>query len=319
MKTLRRLLVALVAALALGAAGCGRDADPTEPPGPVFGGRVAVVAGSGGLAALVVIDAAGAETELPLPARFATALAAGPAAGGEGAPARVVAVRRDGSLVSLGGGATADWAPVALDEPADALPGRPIALAVSPDGRLAVLVVDPETTGPATIRIADPDTGGVLDVPIGFVEGSAPAWLDADRIVVLTRTAADRTELAVVDTRTVETKTLAIEAEGVAAGNGTIVLVADDRRSATEWSAGLDGLPPGAGPPDAMIEAPGPDRYIERVALDRSGGQLATSWADGEGRPALLTVHVRTDAGWVAVATRTLPADGPVPLVTWLP
>jgi hypothetical protein len=309
----------VVAALAVGAAACGRDVGPTEPPGPVFGGRVAVVAGTGGLAAIVVIDAAGTEIELPLPTRFATALAAGPSAAGEAAPARVVAVRLDGSLASLGSGTTADWVPIQLDDPADPPPGRPTALAVSPDGRLAILIVHPETTGPATIRLADPDTGGVLDVPIGLAEGSPPAWLDADRIVVLTRTAADRTELVVLDTRTVETRALAIEAEGVAAGNGTIVLVADDRRSATEWPAGPDGLPPDDGAPDAVIEAPGPDRYVERVALDRSGGQLATSWTDGEGRPALLTVHVRTDAGWVAVVTRTLSADGPVPLVTWLP
>jgi hypothetical protein len=316
----RGLAIAIVlAALALGAAGCGRDAGPTEPPGPVFGGRVAVVAGTRGVAALVVIDATGAETEVPLPARFATALAAGPSAAGEGAPARVVAVRLDGSLVSLGSGAITDWAPVPLDDPAVPPSGRPTALAVSPDGRLAILIVHPETTGPATLRIADPDTGGVLDVPIGLAEGSPPAWLDADRVVVLTRTAADRTELVVLDTRTVETRALAIDSEGVAAGNGTIVLVADDRRSATEWSAGPEGLPAGDGAPDAVIAAPGADRYVERVALDRSGGQLATSWTDGEGRPALLTVHVRTDAGWVAVATRTLPADGPVPLVTWLP
>ena len=207
-----------------------------------------------------------------------------------------------------------DWAPVeAADDAGRPAPAAALATWAPGGGRLAALAGDLAGGGDITVLVVEVKDGKTTAIPLKRpLLASPPAWLDANRLALLTGSAADPGAL-VVDTSTGKLangpageRRLATSADGkviaTSAGTGAPVVL----RSTKGWLAD-DGTSIGS------VEVP--DGFSEAIslALDASGDRLAIVWRreDGTSRS---DVHDGTD-GWRRVWSQPVPGTA---AVAWL-
>jgi hypothetical protein len=274
------------------------------------------------------------------------ALVAGPSAtslrgwdgssGGDGVPITlptgdtvwVAAGRADVLVATLADGRTTTSDPVHLGKPlkwrvvkavepnGDAPPGPENFATWDPEGgRFAALAGDLSTGDAIGVVLIDPSVGTAFEIPLDrSVLVAPPAWIDSDRLVVVTGNATAPTSL-IVDTATSEStagpsgaRLLATSADGrtiaTMATQGAPVFV----RDTAAW-LGNDGSS------IATIDPPADSATAIAFALDATGQRLAVAWASKSGVVTLAVHDARS--GWRRVAQPAIgPARGAV--VTWL-
>jgi hypothetical protein len=218
--------------------------------------------------------------------------------------------------VDLGNDTT--WRTVKPKEaPSGDAPPSPFAFATwdPSGGRYAVLGGDLLSNDPISVVLVDPTVSTAFDIPLGRdVVAAPPAWIDADRLVVVTGDVSSPTS-AIVDTTTGEI------ADGPA-GARLIVASANGKRVATMAKQGApvmvrdtagwlgdDGSAIGSvAPPDGVSTA-------ISFALDATGQRLAIAWMGDNGK-VTIAVHDGT-TNWTRVAEPKIPsASGAV--VAWM-
>jgi hypothetical protein len=156
-------------------------------------------------------------------------------------------------------------------------------------GGLRVVVVDPALQGATEAAL---DDSRPLPAP--------PAWVDDDRVVVVTA-AADATETIVVDTTSGE------PAQGP--GPARLVTTSADASTAALWRGPGDPIEVLATDDwldgrnaSIRIEPPESGWTPAVLALDGTGRRLAVVWSDEDGSPAGATVHAAARE-WAEVAS----------------
>jgi len=302
---------AVVAVLAgLLVAGCtNQDSTSTIPTG------LLALTGSGDSTALTAWDAERTKgTPVDLPDGGTTWISAG--------RARVlVATMAKGTTatsrpIDLGNDTT--WRTIkAKDSTTGDSPPGPLAFATwqPGGGRYAALGGDLLSDDPIAVVLIDPSVSTAFDIPVGRdVVAAPPAWIDDDRLVVVTGDAGSPTS-AVVDTTNGDVtdgpkgaRLIAASANGkrvaTMAKQGAPVMV----RDMDGWLAG-DGTAIGSvAPPDGVSSA-------ISFALDATGQRLAIAWAGDDGK-VTLAVHA-ANSDWARVAQPKIPtASGAV--VAWM-
>jgi hypothetical protein len=190
----------------------------------------------------------------------------------------------------------------ALDPNGDIPPGPDYFATWDPEGgRFATLAGDLVAGDGITVVLIDPSVGTAFAIPIDRpVVAAPPAWIDGDRLVVVTGDAAAPIA-TIVDTTTSELKDgpsgarlLATSADGkrvatMAGQNAPVVI-----RDTAGWLSG-DGSQIGSvAPPNGSTTA-------IAFALDPSGERLVVAWQADDGA-VTLAVH-DGQAGWRRVAT----------------
>ncbi len=184
-----------------------------------------------------------------------------------------------------------------------------------PDGGLyAVLAGDLPSGGAIRVVLIDPTVGTAFEIPIDrSVVAAPPAWIDADRLAVVTGDAAAPVT-TIVDTRTGATSDGPSGARLLAtSGNGRRVATMDGQgapvviRDTAAWLGG-DGSSVGSvAPPDGSTTA-------IAFALDATGQRLVVAWQAHDGTVTLAVHDGRSD--WRRVAKPVIgAADGAV--VAW--
>ncbi len=225
--------------------------------------------------------------------------------------------------------------PAGID--ATALAGRLAFGSLSPDGtRAAFVAADLETTVPSDLVIAPIDGSAASVVRIARpAEGAQPSWIDR-RLVLLTRTPADRVGSTILDlddgrqsdgpgplgapppvgtTGWIEP----IVGLSIAADGSTLAVAsAEDGRievyPAGAWLAGADTT---AEPVRLAPERDGSLSFVW-LAMSSSGDRLAVVRANAEGDSVGVTLHDRAN-GWAQGLRVTLPARADRAVVAWLP
>ena len=304
-----RALAAVVALAGLVAAACTSPESASAVPDGLL-----ALTGSGDSTALTAWDAERTKgTPVDLPDGGTTWISAG--------RARVlVATMAKGTTatsrpIDLGNDTT--WRTIkAKDATGDSPPG-PLAFATwqPGGGRYAALGGDLLSDDPIAVVLIDPSVSTAFDIPVGRdVVAAPPAWIDDDRLVVVTGDAGAPTS-AIVDTANVSVtdgpkgaRLIAASANGkrvaTMAKQGAPVMV----RDMDGWLAG-DGTAIGSvAPPDGVSSA-------ISFALDATGQRLAIAWAGEDGK-VTLAVHA-ANSDWARVAQPKIPtASGAV--VAWM-
>ena len=304
-----RALAAVVALAGLVAAACTSPESASAVPDGLL-----ALTGSGDSTALTAWDAERTKgTPVDLPDGGTTWISAG--------RARVlVATMAKGTTatsrpIDLGNDTT--WRTIkAKDATGDSPPG-PLAFATwqPGGGRYAALGGDLLSDDPIAVVLIDPSVSTAFDIPVGRdVVAAPPAWIDDDRLVVVTGDAGAPTS-AIVDTANVSVtdgpkgaRLIAASANGkrvaTMAKQGAPVMV----RDMDGWLAG-DGTAIGSvAPPDGVSSA-------ISFALDATGQRLAIAWAGDDGK-VTLAVHA-ANSDWARVAQPKIPtASGAV--VAWM-
>ena len=251
----------------------------------------------------------------------ATSLVGWEASGGEaipitlpkGEPVWVASGRGDVLVLTLasGGLATSDplhlgtklaWRTVKAVGPTGDAPKGPDFFAVwdPQGGRFATLAGDLVAGDQIRVVLIDPSVGSAFEIPIDRpVLAAPPAWIDGDRLVVVTGDAAQPASL-IVDTTTgastegpIGARLLASSANArriaTMAGQGAPVLVHD----MAGWLAG-------DGSSVASIDPPSGSATAISLALDATGQRLAIAWLARDGT-VTLAVHDAASA-WRRVA-----------------
>lgn len=251
----------------------------------------------------------------------ATSLVGWDAGGGEaipitlpkGEPVWVASGRGDVLVLTLasGGLATSDplhlgtklaWRTVKAVGPTGDAPKGPDFFAVwdPQGGRFATLAGDLVAGDQIRVVLIDPSVGSAFEIPIDRpVLAAPPAWIDGDRLVVVTGDAAQPASL-IVDTTTgastegpIGARLLASSANArriaTMAGQGAPVLVHD----MAGWLAG-------DGSSIASIDPPSGSATAISLALDATGQRLAIAWLARDGT-VTLAVHDGASA-WRRVA-----------------
>ena len=185
-----------------------------------------------------------------------------------------------------------------------------------PDGqRFAALGGDLLGGGEMSLLVVDPGDGKTTSIPLKrALLAAAPAWLDGERVAVVTGS-ADEPATLVVDTTNgkiskgpVGERRLATSGDGsviaTSAGPGAPILV----RSSRGWLAD-DGTSTGS------VEVP--DGFVDAIslALDATGRRLAIVWLGEDGEPRY-DVHDGAD-GWRRVLSQPLPGASAA-VIAWL-
>jgi hypothetical protein len=209
-----------------------------------------------------------------------------------------------------------DWTSVkATDDAGRPLTAAGLATWAPGGGRFAALAGDLRGGGDITILVVETKDGKVKAVPLKrALLPSPPVWLDANRLVLLTGTAAEPATI-VVDTASGKVtdgpsgdRRLATSADGkviaTSAGAGAPVVL----RSSKGWLAD-DGTSIGS------VEVP--DGFGEAIslALDATGDRLAIVWRGEDGK-SRSDVHDGTD-GWRRVWSQPV-AGTATTAVAWL-
>jgi hypothetical protein len=255
---------------------------------------------------------------LPLPAEGATWISAGD--GGV-----IVGSTAEGTLLTSEPvdprGAAADiagleWAPVeATDDAGRPIPAAGLATWAPDGGRFAALVGDLGGGADITVLVVEAKVGKATLIPLKRpLLASPPVWLDADRLVLLSGSAADPATI-VVDTASGKIangptgeRRIATSADGkviaTSAGAGSPVVL----RSSKGWLAD-DGTSIGS------VEVPEGFSLASSLALDATGDRLAIVWRreDGTSRS---DVHDGTD-GWRRVWSQPVAGTASA-AVAWL-
>jgi hypothetical protein len=284
--------VAVLSATLIG--GCGN----TEPASVVPDGLLALTA-TGDSTALTAWNGsavAGAGVDLP-----------------DGETAWISAGRADVLVATMAKGTTATsrpldlgttvtWRAVKPKDPTGATPEGPDSFATwdPGGGRFAVLGGDLLSTDPIRLVLIDPSVASAFEIPIGRdVVAAPPAWLDDERVVVVTGDAGSPTS-AIVDVTTGDVtdgpggaRLIAASANGkrvaTMARRGAPVLVSDT----AGWLAGDGSAIASVTPPDGVASA-------ISFALDSTGQRLAIAWAADDGKVTLAIHDARSD--WRRVA-----------------
>jgi hypothetical protein len=209
------------------------------------------------------------------------------------------------------------WRPVTAKGPTGETPDGPYYFATWDEegGRIATLAGD--LLGGDAIRVVliDPSVRSAFEIPIDRpVVAAPPAWIDGDRLIVVTGDAGTPTA-AIVDTTTGQladgpsgARLLATSVNGrrvaTMAGQGAPVVI----RDTAGWLNG-------DGSSIATIAPPSGSTTAIAFALDATGQRLAIAWASSEGTVTLAVHDGRSD--WRRVAQPKIgPARGAV--VAWL-
>jgi hypothetical protein len=232
----------------------------------------------------------------------------------------LAATRADGSTATSARvrlGKPLAWRVVHALDPAGDPPARPGYFATwdPQGGRFAELAGDLTSGGGVQLVLIDPTVSTAFEIPIDRpVVAAPPAWLDGDRLVIVTGDPASPGS-TIVDTATGDlldgpggSRLLATSADGAriattAGGSAPIVI-----HDTAAWLSG-DGASLGSiDPPDAKAIA-------IAFALDATGKRLAVAWAAADGTVSI-AVH-DGGAGWRRAARPSVgPATGAV--VGWL-
>lgn len=255
---------------------------------------------------------------LPLPAEGATWISAGDGGVIVGSTAEGKLLTSDpvdprGAAVDIAG---LEWTPVAAaDEAGRPIPAAGLATWAPGGGRFAALAGDLGGGGDITLLVVETKGDKVTVIPLERpLLASPPAWLDANRLALLTGSGADPATI-VVDAATGKIangptgdRRLATSADGkviaTSAGAGSPVVL----RSSKGWLAD-DGTSIGA------VEVPEGFSQAISLALDATGDRLAIVWRreDGTSRS---DVHDGTD-GWRRVWSQPV-AGTAAAAVAWL-
>lgn len=208
------------------------------------------------------------------------------------------------------------WRAVHALDPAGAAPAGPAYFATwdPGGGRFAELAGDLASGDAVEVVLIDPSASTALEIPIDrLVVAAPPAWLDSDRLIVVTGDSASPAA-TIVDTTTGDLtegptgdRLLATSADGrriaTMSGPGAPIMV----RDTAAWLSG-DGSSLGSvDPPDAKATA-------IAFALDASGERLAIAWVAADGTVSLAVHDGR--AGWRRAGQPVIgPATGAV--VAW--
>src|SRR5262245_13805699 len=293
------------------AAGCANQASPSTSTVPT--GLLALT-GSGDSTVLTAWDTDRAKgTPVDLPDGGASWISAG--------RARVlVATTPKGKTatsrpVDLGSDTT--WRTVSPKDPSGDAPPSPSSFATwdPGGGRYAVLGGDLLSDDPIAVVLIDPSVSTAFDIAIGRdVVAAPPAWIDDDRLVVVTGDVASP-KSAIIDTTSQDiadgpsgARLIAASANGkrvaTMARQGAPVMV----RDMAGWLAGDGSAIGSVAPPDGVSSA-------ISFALDSTGQRLAIAWAGDDGKGSL-AVH-EASADWRRVAQPKIPsATGAV--VAWM-
>jgi hypothetical protein len=304
-----RLAATLLALAAAGSlAACAEPAASSATPD----GLLALV-GTGDGTTLTGWDATGKAITIDLPAGETTWISAGRAN-------VLVATLADGTTATsspLRVGDAAKWRPVSARDETGSNPTGPMSFATwGPQGGVfATLAGDLLSSDPISLVIVDPSVSTAFGIPLNrAVVAAPPAWIGADRLVVVTGDAGSP-KSAIVDTGTSEVS------DGPA-GARLIATSANGRRTATMAKQGAPvlvrdttGWLDGDGSSIASIEPPGDSTTAIAFALDATGQRLAIVWAAGDGTVTVAVHDGATD--WRRVAEpRIGKARGAV--VAWL-
>jgi hypothetical protein len=255
---------------------------------------------------------------VPLPAANANSIAAG----GGGILAATTA---DGRLfvsdaVDPGGSAAAlaglDWQRADTTDGSAAFEGPAWFATWDPGGRTYALLAGDLLDG-GDMRLVVVDTANPTPVEVALQRSllaAPPAWLDADRVAVVTGTTAAPDTLVVevasgeVNAGPAGARRIAVSGDGkvvaTSGGLGAPVVI----RSTRAWLA-EDGTSIGTiTPPEGVTEA-------IAIALDADGKRLAVVWLDADGVPRY-DIHDGTD-GWRRVFDATVPGATSA-AVAWL-
>jgi hypothetical protein len=217
---------------------------------------------------------------------------------------------------TLRGSSDLEWRPVSGTTVTGDPPDGPLYFATwDPDGgAFAVLAARFSDGDGLRAVVVDPGLDQAAEFPLDAVPVvGPPAWIDGDRLVVVT--GEDRRRVAtILDVTTGETS---IGPAGV-----RLLAVSADTTTVAVWSG--DG-PIAVHDTEAWLAEDGPTTSIAApngvvgpaaIALDRNGGRLAIVWADRDGLPASVTIHVSA-RGWARAAT--IPLRGVrAAMVAWL-
>jgi hypothetical protein len=194
------------------------------------------------------------------------------------------------------------WRPVkAVDPTGDAPAGPDFFATWDPDGgRFATLAGDLPSGGAIRVVLVDPSVSTAFEIEVDRpVVAAPPAWIDPDRVVLVTGDAGNPLA-AIVDTTTSEVtegpsgdRLLATSADGkriaTMAGQGDPVIV----RDTAGWLSGDGSSIASVTPPTGSATAIG-------FALDATGQRLAIAWAAEDGTVSLAIHDGRSD--WRRVA-----------------
>ncbi len=231
----------------------------------------------------------------------------------KGATTWVATGRSDVLAATLAAGTTATSDPVQLGkplawrtvhalDPAGEPPPKPAYFATwdPAGGRFAELAGDLASGGTVAVVLIDPSVSTAFQIPIDRpVVAAPPAWIDSDRLILVTGDASSPAT-TIVDTTTgdladgpVGVRLLAISADGTrvatVAGPGAPIVI----RATDGWLSG-DGSSVGS------VDPPDQGSTAIAFALDAKGGRLAIAWA-AENETVSLAVH-DGNAGWRRVA-----------------
>jgi hypothetical protein len=301
-------VLALLCATLLGACSDGARTAESAPDG-----LIALVANADGTT-LVGWDDSGEEPiPIPLPKGDTTWIAAGLA----GVLAAALADGTTATSDPVDLGKRLKWRAVKPVGPTgEPEPGPDSFAAWDPDGgRYATLSGDLPTGDDIRVVLIDPSVSTAFEIAIeGSVVAAPPAWLDRDRLVVVTGDAGEPTT-AIVDVSTGEST------EGPS-GARLIATSANGRRVATMAKQGAPVVVRDTtawleddGSSIASVEPAGDATTAIGFALDATGDRLVVAWADRKGAVTLAIHDAR--AGWRRVAEPEIgPARGAV--VAWL-
>jgi hypothetical protein len=305
-----RAIAAFTLVLGLALAGCGQPAQSSAVPNGLL--ALAGTDESTSLTAWDAAHAAGVPVDLP-----------------EGQTTWIAAGRANVLVATLAKGSTATsrpldlksdkltWRTIKPKDPSGDPPSGPLSFATwdPGGGRYAALDGDLLSTDPISLVLVDPtvSTAFVIDLK-GNVMAAPPAWIDNDRIAVVTGDASRPTS-SIVDTTTGEATDGPAGARLIAAsGNAKRVATMAKQGAPVEvhdmagWLAGDGSTIASIAPPDGVGSA-------ISFALDATGQQLAIAWAGDDGKVTLAIHDARAD--WRRVSQPNLGAvTGAV--VAWL-
>jgi len=303
-------VVTLLAAIG-GAAAAGCETEPTDASA---GDGLLVLAGDVGSVKLTVREDGGRRSRaVELPAPGTTWIAAG---------------RANVLLATVTDGRTFVSDPLGDDDPAwrlvepvtltDEPPRTPLFYGTwDPPGSVyAQLGADFSDDRGMRAVVTDPSLDQAVEVPMETRQAvpAPPAWIDDDRIALVSGN-GDRTEAVIVDSATQESEP----------GPRDVRLIATsgDAATAAVW-AGSDGdvevlsteawlVGDASG---TRISPPAGASAPVVLALDDQGRRLAVVWADGDGTPTSISIHLASD-DWARATTFDL-GDASAAMVAWL-
>ena len=173
---------------------------------------------------------------------------------------------------------------------------------LSPDGsRVAAIADDPAAgNGPGQLVIIEGRDGRATAIDLdATTDGRPPAWIGADRILVPTRDANDRTDVTAVDPGTGTQSHWALETTAIAVAPAADVMAIQERSGGQVAVGSVDALANGT--PAAVVDGTEPGAVAAQLMLDVSGSRLAIAWLDEAGDTTILAVYGLAEGRWLRI------------------